>query len=77
MKLIGLIQGVYEGNRYARLITTEDVPFREGCRGLTSVISKCNPDLGKKIFEDWDLYNNQDVVLGYDRFGKVQSINLE
>ena len=77
MKLIGVKLGEYEGNKYAKLITIEPSRHPEsGSRGYEAVISKMSYDLAREIVADWDLYADQDVILSYDRFGRVTSINV-
>lgn len=77
MKLIGVKLGEYEGNKYAKLITIEPARHPEtGSRGYEAVISKMSYDLAREIVADWDLYAEQDVILSYDRFGRVTSINV-
>ena len=77
MKLIGIKLGEYEGNKYAKLITIEPARHPEsGSRGYEAVISKMLYDLALEILPEWELYADQNVILSYDRFGRVTSINV-
>lgn len=77
MKLIGIKLGEYEGNKYAKLITIEPARHPEsGSRGYEAVISKMSYDLALEILPEWELYADQNVILSYDRFGRVTSINV-
>ena len=77
MKLIGVMTGEYKETNYARIITTEEFE-RGGCRGLNAIISKADYKLvSENIIPEWELYKDQEVILSYDRFGKVQSVALK
>lgn len=76
MKLIGVRLGEYEGNKYARLITTEPMKIESGSRGDNAVVSKIEYALALDIVQDWELYRDQSVTLLYDRYGRVTSVNL-
>lgn len=76
MKLIGLVTGEYEGNRYAKMIFTEEME-RAGCYGTNAVISKANFQyVVTEILPMWDQYVGKEVRVYYDRFGKVSEISL-
>lgn len=75
IKIIGVITGVYEGNNYAKVILTEPIT-KAASAGLNAVVSKCNYLLALRLVEEWDLYQNQDVKVNYDRFGKIQDLDL-
>lgn len=75
IKIIGVITGVYEGNNYAKVILTEPVT-KTASVGLNAIVSKCNYLLALHLIEDWELYNDQDVEVNYDRFGKIQTLHL-
>ena len=76
MKLIGIVTGEYEGNRYAKMIFEEPME-RDGCYGINAVISKTNFQyVVTEILPLWDQYNGQEVRVYYDRFGKVSEISL-
>lgn len=76
MKLVGLVTGEYEGNRYAKMIFTEKME-RAGCYGINAVISKANFQyVVTEILPMWDQYEGQEVRAYYDRFGKVSEISL-
>lgn len=78
MKLIGIITGEYEGNSYAKLITTETFEGRAGCYGENAVISKAQFFLVQnEVLPNREIYLGCDVVLYYDRFGKVCDIKLK
>lgn len=77
MQIIGVVCGEYEGNKWAKIITTEPVPDRPGCVGLNAVISKANYTfVHEELFPNYALYVGQEVALYYDRFGKVQSVKI-
>lgn len=76
MKLIGIRLGEYEGNKYAKLITSEDFAPDSGSRGSNAVISKIVYDVALDICKDWELYRDQEVKLYYDRFERVVEVRL-
>lgn len=77
MTLIGAYVGEYNGNKYAKIITTEDFE-RGGSRGKNAVISKADYKLvSESIIPEWGLYENAEVLLSYDRFGKVQAVTVK
>lgn len=75
MVLIGVISGEYQGNKYYRLIFTEKLD-RAGCYGDNAISSRCTRDCFEKARSDIDLFLGNKVIANYDRFGKVQDINL-
>ena len=75
MKLIGAFSGEYEGNKYAKIITLEKFT-RSGAFGSNAVISKVNFNYYCNWIDDFELYVDQEVILNYDRFGKVTEIRL-
>lgn len=75
MKLIGIVTGNYEGNMYAKLITTESFTGRDGCYGDNAVISKANYNFVVcEIIPNKDILLGEDVTLYYDRFGRVTNL---
>lgn len=76
MKLIGLMTGEYKETNYAKIITLEEFN-RGGCRGFNAIVSKIDYKLASEtILPEWELYKDQEVILSYDRFGKVQSVSV-
>lgn len=75
MKIIGVITGEYNGNKYGKLITTEPLN-KSGSAGINAVISKCQYQLALDLVRDWALYEGQDCIINYDRYGKVQAVQV-
>lgn len=77
MRLIGVLTGVYEGNMFAKLIFTE--PFtRANCYGDNAVLSKANYNyVATHIVPQVDLYMGKEVIVSYDRFGRVTEVRLD
>lgn len=75
MKLIGIFKGTYEGHDYAKVIALEPMNRVDGA-GTNAVVSKLNVDEYHRIKKDWELYQDQEVYLVYNRFGRVDRIEL-
>ena len=75
MKIIGVLLGEYEGNKYAKCIFTERLT-RGGSVGDNAIISKASYQVGLDIASDWSSYENKNVSVFYDRFGRVQGVEL-
>lgn len=77
MKLIGVVTGEFQGNKWAKVVLTEPMPVRAGAVGLNSIVSKAHYDyICNEILPCFDLFANQEVRVFYDRFGKIQEIVL-
>ena len=75
MKLIGVLLGEYEGNKYAKCIFTERMT-KGGSVGDNAIVSKCVYQVALDIASDWSLFENQSVSVAYDRYGRVQHVDL-
>lgn len=75
MKIVGILQGDFEGKRWYKLELLESIKSGSGY-GYRSVSSKCTQEIGQQIAMEFELYENQEVILYYDRFGRVMSVTL-
>lgn len=75
MKLIGIIKGVYEGHDYAKIIALEPMT-RADSYGTNAVVSKLSVEEYERLRRDWELYQDQEVYLVYNRFGRVDRVEL-
>lgn len=75
MVIIGAVSGVYEGNRWAKLNFTESVEPGRGF-GLNVVSSKVVYSVYEQIKNEWEIWDGQKVNVYYDRFGRINRIDL-
>lgn len=75
MKLIGIFKGTYEGHDYAKVIALEPMNRVDGF-GTNAVVSKLNLDEYERLRREWDLWADQEVYLVYNRFGRVDRVEL-
>ena len=75
MTLKGIVSGEYQGHAYAKIFCLEKFQNPLGY-GENAVVSKLNIEEYNRIKEDWDLYAGQEVYLVYNRFGRVDRVEL-
>lgn len=73
MKLVGVMLGEYEGHSFAKVMFLEPLAVERG-RGFNCVNSKVVYDLGRSIANEWELWEDSQVNVYYDRFGRVNRI---
>lgn len=73
MKLVGVMLGEYEGHLFAKLMFLEPFAVERG-QGFNCVNSKVVYDLGRLIANEWDHWQDMQVDVYYDRFGRVNRI---
>lgn len=75
----GMYRSEYQGHPYARLLCEEEWSANSDDRehfGLNLCVVKMDLDFYKGLKDEYDLYDNQEVNLGFDRWGKCNRIEL-
>lgn len=75
MIIKGIVKGEYQGHEYAKVFCVEPFVNPAG-RGENCVVSKLAVQEYDRIKDEFDLYYNQEVYLIYNRFGRVDRIEL-
>lgn len=75
MKLVGVRTGIYEGNKWARINVIEPFNTIQGCIGDNVLSLKADFNFCSSLLNQPDLMGKE-VRLYYDRFGKVQDMEL-
>ena len=79
MIIKGMYRSEYEGHPYARLLCEEDwslTAVKKDHYGINLCVVKMDLDFYEDIKDEFDLYNNQEVSLSFDRWGKCNRIDL-
>lgn len=79
MIIKGMYKSEYKGFPYARLLCEEDWSnnqLKEDHFGINLCVVKLDLDFYEEIKDEFDLYYNQKVNLGFNRFTKCNRIDI-
>lgn len=74
-KLLSIYRGEYEGHEYARIFVADSEP-RDGLFGMNVIQSKLALTEYERLSKEWELWENSEVMLIYNRFGRVDRVEL-